>query len=123
MKKQNQRLKFSWLHVFIGLGFSSCFSLGCFFLSPPLLQRIAEGILAVFCLLYLYGRFMTDVRIHDLVFGGWVLVFTGYSLLIKHISLPNYSFFLLHSLAVLSTFVYYLYWRKRYPSPNGTKDN
>ena len=110
MRRQGpKRLKFSWLTVFIVLGMA-----GLFAAVAPLEKKI-QGIAIIFGGAYLYARFMTEITIEksDWLFGGWMLIFFIYYSLIKHIALPDYLFWLLYSLAVLSVFIFYLCWRKK----------
>ena len=88
---------------------------GLFATVAPLEVKIQSTGL-IFAMSYLYARFMTEIIIEksDWLFGGWMLVFLAYHLLIKHIVLPDYLFWLLYSLAVLSVFIFYLYWRKKH---------
>jgi len=110
MRRQGpKRLKFSWPAVFICLGMAGLFAA----VGP--LERKIYSVFLIFALLGLYARFMTEIVIENSnwLFGGWMLIFLTYRFLIKHIALPDYLFWLLYSLAVLSVFIFYLYWRKK----------
>ncbi|MBI4723083.1 MAG: hypothetical protein HY769_08865 [Candidatus Stahlbacteria bacterium] len=115
MSRQNlQRLKFSWLGVFICLGMA-----GLFAAIAPLEKKIQSAGLT-FILLSLYARFMVEqpIKKSDVLFGGWMLGFIAYSFLIKYVPLPYYFFWFLYLLAVLSVFIFYLCWRNKQSSLN-----